>query len=314
MTYPGNNTAGSGEAVTYGYYRQMVLSDIDGYSPYVPDAGASYDAPGRLQRLKLGGTAGTPKVDIDYQYYDWNNPTSLGRLSRILTTGTQTLQDLRYTYDEAGNVLTIEDYVAGVAPSPQTQTFTYDALNRLTSAQASGGAGGSGDYPLESYTYSTSTGNLTAKAGVSYAYNDTAHRHAVTTLAGVRRYWYDANGNQTKRYIGSDTYDLEYDHENRLRLVKKNGSKVAEFWYDADGNRVKSEIGGVFTCFVGNYFEWSGSPSTMKKYYYASGQRIAMRTGSGSGDTGLLWLLTDHLGSTSASANPSGSRGIISPR
>jgi hypothetical protein len=32
-----------------------------------------------------------------------------------------------------------------------------------------------------------------------------------------------------------------------------------------------------------------------------------MRTGSGSGDTGLLWLLTDHLGSTSASANPSGS-------
>jgi hypothetical protein len=97
-------------------------------------------------------------------------------------------------------------------------------------------------------------------------------------------------------------------------LVKKNGSKVAEFWYDADGNRVKSEIGGVFTCFVGNYFEWSGSPSTMKKYYYASGQRIAMRTGSGSGDTGLLWLLTDHLGSTSASANPSGSRGIISPR
>jgi RHS repeat-associated protein len=45
----------------------------------------------------------------------------------------------------------------------------------------------------------------------------------------------------------------------------------------------------------------------MKKYYYASGQRIAMRTGSGSGDTGLLWLLTDHLGSTSVSANPSGS-------
>ncbi len=57
---------------------------------------------------------------------------------------------------------------------------------------------------------------------------------------------------------------------------------------------------------MGNYFEWTGSTSTMVKYYkvYAEGiqsdetTRIAMRTGSRTGTTGLNWLLGDHLGST----------------
>ena len=38
--------------------------------------------------------------------------------------------------DGVGNVLTIKDYKAG---APQTQTFTYDAADRLSTAQAAGG-------------------------------------------------------------------------------------------------------------------------------------------------------------------------------
>jgi hypothetical protein len=37
----------------------------------------------------------------------------------------------------------------------------------------------------------------------------------------------------------------------------------------------------------------------MKKYYYAGGVRVAMRTGAAAN----LWLLGDHLGSSSVSAN-----------
>jgi RHS repeat-associated protein len=44
----------------------------------------------------------------------------------------------------------------------------------------------------------------------------------------------------------------------------------------------------------------------MVKYYYAGTTRVAMRTGYGSGPTGLLWLFGDHLGSASRVANVDG--------
>jgi len=77
----------------------------------------------------------------------------------------------------------------------------------------------------------------------------------------------------------------------------------ASFTYDGDGNRVKGFIGGVTTAYVGNYAEWiSGSPGTLVKYYYAGTTRVAMRSGSDN----PLWILGDHLGSTSKVANYNG--------
>jgi YD repeat-containing protein len=72
----------------------------------------------------------------------------------------------------------------------------------------------------------------------------------------VQKYWYDANGNMTKRIVGADTFDLSYDYENHLTQVKKNGSTLATFVYDGDGKRVKGTISGVTTAYTGNYFEW----------------------------------------------------------
>jgi len=137
---------------------------------------------------------------------------------------------------------------------------------------------------------------------------DSAHKHAVTHLGGVQKYWYDANGNMTKRIVGADTFDLSYDNENHLTQVKKNGSTLATFVYDGDGKRVKGTVSGVTTACIGNHFEWTGSTSTMKKYYYAGGQRVAVRRGSGTGTTGLSWLLGDHLGSTAITASSSGAK------
>lgn len=98
----------------------------------------------------------------------------------------------------------------------QTQIFSYDALDRLTRGRTSGGAQGVYD---RTYRYD-SIGNLTRKGGTSYGYQDGGHIHAVTHLNGVRKYWYDANGNQTKRITGGGTYYLTYDAENRLTLLR----------------------------------------------------------------------------------------------
>ena len=97
--------------------------------------------------------------------------------------------------------------------------------------------------------------------------------------------------------VGSSTYNLSYDAENRL--VSVSGAVTASFTFDGDGNRVKSTIGSTTTIFVGNYYEITGSAVT--KYYYSGVTRVAMRTSSG-----VRYLFGDHLGSASVTADNSG--------
>jgi RHS repeat-associated protein len=294
MRYPENNNGGTnGEVVNYSYTARLLLNSVIGTGTYVQST--TYDAPGRVGLRVMGNNV----LTTTYQYYSWTTPNGQGRLRQIDSEKVSNhagLQNLNYTYDAAGNVSTIVDSLAG----PQTQSFSYDELDRLISAQATGGS--YGIYGPESYVYNT-IGNLTSKAGVSYGYNDGAHKHAVTHLNGVQKYWYDADGNQTKRVVGSDTYDpLTYDYENRLTQVTKNGVTYATFAYDGDGIRVKGTVNGVTTSYVGNYFEWTGGTSTMKKYYYAGTTRVAMRTGSST----LNFLLADQLGSQAITTDASG--------
>ena len=132
--------------------------------------------------------------------------------------------------------------------------------------------------------------------------SDSAHKHAVTGTSNGNIYSYDQNGNQTSRRVGGTTYTLIYNAENRLVQVKLGRTIQATYTYNGDGNRVKTVVGSTTTAFVGNILEWTGSATTMKKYYYASGQRVAMRQGSST----LYHLLTDHLGSTAITATSAG--------
>ena len=80
--------------------------------------------------------------------------------------------------------------------------------------------------------------------------------------------------------------------------------KILVWHYYGDGNRVKGTVAGVTTVYIGNYFEWTGSTSTMKKYYYASVVRVALREGS----SDPKWLLADHLSSSTITASFTGIR------
>jgi YD repeat-containing protein len=97
----------------------------------------TYDAAGRVDVRSMGANnlAENPVLKTDYDYYPWS--TQGGRL-RTLKTGTPTnpisLQSFEYNYDAVGNINWINDYIAG---GTQTQTFTYDSLNRLTSVSTS---------------------------------------------------------------------------------------------------------------------------------------------------------------------------------
>ncbi len=133
MTYPG------GEVVTTGYNVQGLPFTLAGTDSYV--TGASYDALGRPKKTLLNANG----QQTERVYYEWTDVNGQGRVKQIktgTTSDTTQLQDLRYTYDAAGNVLTLID--TKVLGGTQTQSFAYDHLDRLVSASATGGSTGQG--------------------------------------------------------------------------------------------------------------------------------------------------------------------------
>ncbi|WP_423222644.1 RHS repeat-associated core domain-containing protein [Candidatus Amarolinea aalborgensis] len=216
-------------------------------------------------------------------------------------------QNISYTYDDAGNVLTITD--AAAYGGSQAQKFTYDGLDRLYTACTLSGAncvtadGSYGSYSQRSYAYDNA-GNLISWSGVEFAYRNAAHKHALTHISSVQKYWYDANGNATRRISGSQDITLTYDAENRLTAM--SGGVTSSYVYNADGMRVKETAGGATTVYVGNYFEWTGSTATMKSYYDAGAVRVAMRTGVSTGT--VNYLLGDHLSSQALTLTSAGAR------
>ena len=304
--YPGGANGEIGEQVNTSYTAQGLVKSVSGANVYVGDT--LYNVRGQVYERRLGSTLGVVKQL--YSYAATEN-FRLTALKSGVSPSYNTLQNVTYSYDDAGNVLTIADSAA--YGGSQTQKFTYDYLDRLSTACTLNGAncatsdGSYGVYSQRSYQYNNA-GNpspgsgqaLTSFEGAAFAYNDAAHKHAVTHVGGVQRYWYDQDGNATRRIApwGTDI-TLAYDAENRLTQVS-NGV-TASYVYDGDGNRVKAVVNSTTSIYVGAYYEVTGG--VVKKYYYAGGMRVAENNG------GVLhFLLTDHLGSTAVTTSDTGVR------
>ncbi|HKD79396.1 MAG TPA: hypothetical protein VKH81_06850 [Candidatus Angelobacter sp.] len=126
-----------------------------------------------------------------------------------------------------GNVFGITNY----KDASRSQSFTYDPLNRLLSAQNAGTdcsaatVNGKTEYWGNSYTYDA-WGNLLAKSVTKCS-----AENAVFTMNGKNQflyYPYDAAGNM----LNDGLYSYTFDQENRI--TGANG-----YVYDGDGNRVE---------------------------------------------------------------------------
>lgn len=155
------------------------------------------------------------------------------------TKGTTTYQNLRYGYDNAGNITTITDTING------NQTFVNDDLSRLTQA--------TGAYGTITYNYDK-IGNMTYNSQIgNYAYpasGATSIRPHAVTSAGTNSYSYDANGNMTSN-AGKT---ISYDYANRPTSIT-SGTNTTTFVYDGDGGRVKKIVNGITTVYIGKLYE-----------------------------------------------------------
>jgi RHS repeat-associated protein len=255
----------------------------------------AYTDAGNLATVSLNGTvyaswsdynaSGLPKkVAYANQVATAYGYDSVSRLQTLVTSGPgATLQNLAFAFGPDGmDVAQITDHRASTlvngADTSETQSFSYDALRRLT--------GASGVWGTKSYAY-TATGNPIAFGGLIQR-DLTFDGQQVTSGTGLSGVTYDAAGNMTHKVLDGVTWDYAWTAENRLATASKNGVMTARMTYDAKGNRVKrisnSKNGTVTTTYVGDMYEkrvFADGTQRQTIYLYANDQLIASWTRSG---------------------------------
>jgi RHS repeat-associated protein len=223
------------------------------------------------------------------------DPVTL-QLNRITSTQASvgTVMDMGYNYvtgQNNGRISSASDYVMN-----ETVNYTYDALNRLSTAQATNNVWG------QAFTYDV-YGNLTgASATVGSAPYFSASYDGNNHQSG---YTYDANGNAVSWLATNVAYDVE----NRMTYERDGGNPYTQYTYDPAGKRVSQW-----------QYQNSSLQSAQVNFYAITGQRLATYTLSldlksiASTSTNLYFggrlirsggvtVATDRLGSVRANVN-----------
>jgi RHS repeat-associated protein len=204
-----------------------------------------------------------------------------------------------YSYNDGsnnGDVIAI----ANNKDTTRSQAFTYDQLNRLSSASDNGHWGNT--YGYDAWGNLLLKGPLGSKPlGESFPAVTADAQNRLHVTAGAD-YQYDAAGNMT--YNASGMY-YSYDQENRI-----TGAGGYTYVYDADGDRVEKTTGGSSPS--GTLY-WYMSPGIVaesdllgnlqSEYVFFDGERVARVDLPGNT---LHYYLSDHLKSTSMLVSASG--------
>jgi RHS repeat-associated protein len=206
-------------------------------------------------------------------------------------------QSLVYTWDAYGNLATRQDANAGM-----TETFQYDALNRIQSSTITGSPASPAQLTL---SYSA-TGDIQSKSDVGTVYTPyTGHAHLLHTMTtvdgGSVNYSYDNNGNMLS---GAATGTSRVDSRTATWTAQNQPSGISDagncmsFAYDPDGTRYSERTAsgslsngtcsgsGSTTLEIGSGFEVitpDGSSPSYRVMIMAAGKAVAVMNISGTG-------------------------------
>lgn len=226
----------------------------------------------------------TQTYDLDY------------RLTNIQVGG---LLNRTYGYDPVNNITSIVNTLSNT----NSQSFSYDALNRLITAN--------GGYGNLSYGYDAVGNRLSETrngASDTYQYESTSNRlTGITRASGNRNFTYDAAGNPVQRTADDNsTQTYSFNKANRLSSVSVNGTQAATYTYNPLGQRVlKTLANGSKEIY--HYDEsgqlvavLDGAGVTLREYIYWGNQQIALV------DNGTTYYIhSDHLNTPQVMTNQS---------
>jgi RHS repeat-associated protein len=296
------------ETVTTGYDSAGEPNALTGTSPYVNSL--SYTNLGQPLQYKMGTSAEPAYVTDSY------DPQTSAVTEQNTQTGTAntSVDDLHYTYDHVGNVLSEADTPSGNSAATDVQCFQYDYLGRMTQAWAQGSTGcaatpsasaegGAAPY-WESYGYAT-TGDLTGITSTTptgavtttadtYPAAGAAQPHGistqkVTTSAGstTTSYGYDTAGHLTTLTSTAQNEALTWNDEGQLAQVaitpSGGSAKDSSYIYDAGNAVLLTTDPTSKTLYLGDeeITENTGTSAvTGTRYYTLGGAVVAARTGA----------------------------------
>ena len=220
--------------------RLQTLTDLAASSDII--SATSYSAAGQL--LSMTGANGAPSESRTYN--------SIGQLTQLQSGGL----NIQYAYSTTqnnGKITSETDVVSG-----EQITYTYDSLNRLSSATSSVNPGWGQSYAYDGF------GNLTTQTvtkgtapSLSVSYDPATNRQTGESA--------DANGNICTSYTSSCPKPYTYDVENRIMFVGGSPTTPVETAYSyAPGNK---------RVWRGN---WSGYTQTVDEvtFWGANGQKL----------------------------------------
>ncbi len=219
-------------------------------------------------------------------------------LSGCTSSSVGNILDISYNFNlgagDNGNVMSIANNIDNL----RSQTFAYDTLNRLSTAQTNATYSTSPTKCWgESYSYDP-WGNLLGTGWPSSSYASCTQESpgpggAVGANNQLSTDTYDAAGNIIAMPNGSS---YSYDAENHLL-----STAGVNYTYDGDGQRVEKSSGTIY--WHGGLDESTLSGSLTNEYIFFGGARIARRDPSGN----VFYNFADHLGTARAIAEvPSG--------
>jgi len=225
-------------------------------------------------------------------------------------SGASNRQNLAYVWDANGNLERRTDH----NQNGLYERFEYDELNRLKDSYRVTSTATQNNLHM---VYDD-IGNIESKSDVgSYNYttaqtgcvNNFTHTqpHAVRN-AGGSSYCYDANGNMKSR----SGAELTWNSDNTVRQITQGGIS-SKFWYTPNGDRYKQEAmyasGMETTVYIGGLVEKVRVPNGQVAYrhYIGAGSNVAIHTRWDNGTVQNFYATTDHLGSSSAITDHTGS-------
>ncbi|MEU0382232.1 polymorphic toxin-type HINT domain-containing protein [Streptomyces cyaneofuscatus] len=237
------------EVLVSGYDDLQRPTTLTGSTPYVTSS--VYSKLSHLQQLELSTGAGK-KV---WQTFDYETGTD--RLTRSVVDygASAPAKESTYSYDQAGNVLSIADKAN--TSSPDVQCFAYDSRQRLAEAWS----------PASSATDADGSGTLGTSAPLEGSGPKACQAApGASPLGGPAPYWKsyvtDAIGNRTsdithdtsldatknisRTYTYGDAGALGDGPHQVTKIVEETptGNRQSSYEYDDAGNTTKRTIGG----------------------------------------------------------------------